>query len=192
MANLARDNLSSGGTSPRGYGPAAIAPTPRSARADHLGALTQAHRLNIRAPQMNAAGAERIPHGKEPWCRLMDLWGAAAVLIHVWIEGSQPLLGQRQSRRGDPLRFDGWLELLRVVSELVAADTVSRTDSGTAERADEEEVRCGSKLAATRKDNDANWLDRHFGWRPFGPHRRRFGVGPSADHLRSSRRSAPD
>ena len=25
-------------------------------------------------------------------------WGAAAVLIHVWIEGSQPLLGRRQSR----------------------------------------------------------------------------------------------
>ena len=63
--------------------------------------------------------------------------GAAAVLIHVWIEGSQPLAGTAAIEGGDPLRFDGWLELLRVVSELVAADTVSRTDSGTAERADE-------------------------------------------------------
>ena len=87
----------SGGTSPRRYGPAA-APTPRSARADHLGALTQAHRLKSVTPNERRR-SKRIPHGKEPWCRLMDLWGAAAVPIHVWIEGSQPLLGRRQSRR---------------------------------------------------------------------------------------------
>ena len=48
----------------------------------------------------------------------MDLWAAAAVLIHVWIEGSQPLAGTAASRGGDPLRFDGWLELLGVVSRI--------------------------------------------------------------------------
>jgi hypothetical protein len=65
------------------------------------------------------------PLGEWPQCSSMSGLKAANAAGTAAVEG------------GDPLRFDGWLELLRVVSELVAADTVSRTDSGTAERADE-------------------------------------------------------
>jgi hypothetical protein len=43
------------------------------------------------------------------------------VLIRVRIEGTQPLVGTAVTKGSEPLRFDGWLELLRVVSELVAA-----------------------------------------------------------------------
>jgi hypothetical protein len=43
------------------------------------------------------------------------------VLIRVWIEDTQPLTGTAAAEGGDPLRFDGWLELLRAVSELVDA-----------------------------------------------------------------------
>ena len=43
------------------------------------------------------------------------------MLIRIWIEGTQPLAGTAVIKGGKPLRFDGWLELLRVVSELVAA-----------------------------------------------------------------------
>jgi hypothetical protein len=42
------------------------------------------------------------------------------MLIHVWIEGSQPLAGTAAIEGSEPLHFDGWLELLWVVSELVA------------------------------------------------------------------------
>jgi hypothetical protein len=57
------------------------------------------------------------------------------MLIRVWIEGSQPLAGTAAIEGSEPLHFDGWLELLRVVSELVAAaspggdaDTAKGTD----------------------------------------------------------------
>jgi hypothetical protein len=43
------------------------------------------------------------------------------VLIRIWIKGTQPLTGTAATKGSKPLRFDGWLELLRVVSELVAA-----------------------------------------------------------------------
>ncbi len=43
------------------------------------------------------------------------------MLIHVRIERSQPLAGTAAIEGSEPLHFDGWLELLRVVSELVAA-----------------------------------------------------------------------
>jgi hypothetical protein len=43
------------------------------------------------------------------------------MLIHVWIEGRQPVAGTAAIEGREPVRFDGWLELLRVVSELVAA-----------------------------------------------------------------------
>jgi hypothetical protein len=38
--------------------------------------------------------------------------------------------------------------------------------------------------------NHSDTLDSPLGWRPHGPPRCRFGLGPSTDHLRSSRRSA--
>lgn len=46
---------------------------------------------------------------------------AADMLIRIWIETTQPLAGSAATKGGDPRHFDGWLELLTVVSELVAA-----------------------------------------------------------------------
>ena len=46
---------------------------------------------------------------------------AADMLIRIWIERTQPLAGTAATEGSDPLHFDGWLELLRVVSALVAA-----------------------------------------------------------------------
>jgi hypothetical protein len=43
------------------------------------------------------------------------------VLIRVWIQRREPLAGTAATKGSEPLRFDGWLELLGVVSELVAA-----------------------------------------------------------------------
>jgi hypothetical protein len=43
------------------------------------------------------------------------------VLIRIWIDGTQPLTGTATTKGSEPLRFDGWLELLGVVAELVAA-----------------------------------------------------------------------
>jgi hypothetical protein len=43
------------------------------------------------------------------------------MLIRIWIERTQPLAGSAATKGSDPLHFDGWLELLVVVSELVAA-----------------------------------------------------------------------
>jgi hypothetical protein len=57
------------------------------------------------------------------------------VLISVWIEASQPLAGTAAIEGGEPLRFDGWLELLRVVSELVDSAPASG-GAGVAESAD--------------------------------------------------------
>jgi hypothetical protein len=57
------------------------------------------------------------------------------VLIHLWIEGTQPLAGTAATKGTEPLRFDGWLELLRVVSELVAAAPWDGEDTDAAEEA---------------------------------------------------------
>jgi hypothetical protein len=57
------------------------------------------------------------------------------MLIHVWIEGRQPLAGTAAIEGREPVRFDGWLELLRVVSELVAAGPPGG-DPNTTMRAD--------------------------------------------------------
>jgi hypothetical protein len=54
------------------------------------------------------------------------------VLIRVWIEGTQPLAGTAATEGSEPLRFDGWLELLRVVAELVAAAPSSAEDADAA------------------------------------------------------------
>jgi hypothetical protein len=57
------------------------------------------------------------------------------VLIRVWIEDRQPLAGTAAREGSEPLRFDGWLELLRVVSELVAAAPAGGGDRDPAKRA---------------------------------------------------------
>jgi hypothetical protein len=54
------------------------------------------------------------------------------VLISVWIERMEPLAGTAVAEGSKPLRFDGWLELLRVVSELVAAAPSTAEDADTA------------------------------------------------------------
>jgi hypothetical protein len=46
---------------------------------------------------------------------------AADVLIRIWVERPEPLAGSAVAEGSEPLRFDGWLELLAVVAELVAA-----------------------------------------------------------------------
>ena len=43
------------------------------------------------------------------------------MLIRIRISNTQPLTGTAATEGRDTLHFDGWLELLRVVSELVAA-----------------------------------------------------------------------
>jgi hypothetical protein len=43
------------------------------------------------------------------------------MLIRIWVERMEPLAGTATTEGSEPLRFEGWLELLRVVSELVAA-----------------------------------------------------------------------
>jgi hypothetical protein len=45
------------------------------------------------------------------------------VLIRIRIDQTQPLTGTATTRGGTPLPFDGWLELLRVIAELVAGAT---------------------------------------------------------------------
>jgi hypothetical protein len=46
--------------------------------------------------------------------------GGVDVLIRVWVERSQPLAGTAAIDDAEPRRFDGWLELLNVLSELLA------------------------------------------------------------------------
>jgi hypothetical protein len=59
------------------------------------------------------------------------------VLISVWIEASQPLTGTAAIEGGEPRHFDGWLELLRVVSELVDAASRGGGDAGTVKSGDD-------------------------------------------------------
>ena len=44
------------------------------------------------------------------------------VLIRVWIERAEPLAGTAAVEGAEPRAFEGWLELLRVLSELVVDD----------------------------------------------------------------------
>lgn len=47
------------------------------------------------------------------------------MLIRILIERTQPLAGTAATEEAEPLHFDGWLELLRTISELVAATAPS-------------------------------------------------------------------
>jgi hypothetical protein len=44
------------------------------------------------------------------------------MLIRVWIERADPLAGTAAVEGAEPLAFQGWLELLKVLSELVVGD----------------------------------------------------------------------
>lgn len=56
------------------------------------------------------------------------------MLIRIWIENTQPLAGTAAAGEAQPLHFDGWLELLRVISELVAAAPLEGKDADTADK----------------------------------------------------------
>ena len=55
------------------------------------------------------------------------------MLIRILIERAQPVAGTAVTEGQEPLPFDGWLELLRVLSELV---TPAAPSSGGAVEAD--------------------------------------------------------
>lgn len=57
------------------------------------------------------------------------------MLIRIWVERMEPLAGTAATEGSEPLRFDGWLELLTVVSELVAAASSSGEDADSAKGA---------------------------------------------------------
>ena len=59
------------------------------------------------------------------------------MLICVWVERSQPLAGTAAIEGAEPHRFDGWLELHNVLSELVAAASSASEET----RATEEAIR---------------------------------------------------
>ena len=57
------------------------------------------------------------------------------MLIRISVECSQPLVGSAASDETGPLYFDGWLELLRVVSELVTPAGSAGEDANRADAA---------------------------------------------------------
>jgi hypothetical protein len=70
----------------------------------------------------------RCPAWSAPWAERRR--EAADVLIRIWIQRVEPLAGTAATEGSEPLRFDGWLELLRVVSELVTAAPSSGEATG--------------------------------------------------------------
>jgi hypothetical protein len=62
------------------------------------------------------------------------------MLIRIWIETTRPLAGSAATDAGDPLHFDGWLELLTVVSDQASADVDQQT--GTSRREVQATARC--------------------------------------------------
>ena len=55
------------------------------------------------------------------------------MLIRITIDHTQPLAGTAATGGSDPVPFDGWLELLRVLSDLVAATPSGAGEAGAAE-----------------------------------------------------------
>jgi catechol 2,3-dioxygenase-like lactoylglutathione lyase family enzyme len=88
--------------------------------------------LNTGAPGLNAHPADAGPEGRSRGAESRGPWEAAAVLIRLWIQGSQPLAGTAATEGSEPLRFEGWLELLKVIGELVAAAPSSHEDADAA------------------------------------------------------------
>jgi hypothetical protein len=58
------------------------------------------------------------------------------VLIRIWVRSTQPLTGTAATKGSGPLHFDGWLELLRVISQLVVTDPPAR-ENQTGKSADD-------------------------------------------------------
>ena len=56
------------------------------------------------------------------------------MLIRILIERAQPVAGTAVTEGQEPLPFDGWLELLRVLSELVTPAASSGGGEAEADR----------------------------------------------------------
>jgi hypothetical protein len=54
------------------------------------------------------------------------------MLIRIWIERTQPLAGTAEGEDTGPVAFDGWLELLRAIAELVGPPAGDRQGDGAA------------------------------------------------------------
>lgn len=78
------------------------------------------------------SGRRRIGAGRSRGTGSRRPWEAPSVLIRLWIADSQPLVGTAATEGSEPRRFDGWLELLRVVSELVTVPPSSDEDADAA------------------------------------------------------------
>jgi hypothetical protein len=87
--------------------------------------------MNNGAPRLNALQAGEGPEGGNCGARSTGHLEAAAVLIRLWIERVQPLAGTAAAEGSAPLAFEGWLELLTVVSELVHAAPRGEEDAGS-------------------------------------------------------------
>jgi hypothetical protein len=55
------------------------------------------------------------------------------VLICIQLERTRPLAGTAAANKAQPRRFGGWLELLRVIAERVAAAPVGGEEADAAE-----------------------------------------------------------
>jgi hypothetical protein len=136
VANLARDNPALGrhlAATIRTGRYCAYLPDPRAPTAWNADPGHRPPGLNTGAPGLNAHPAdEGSARRRRRRARSRLPLGAAAMLIRLRIEGRQPLAGTAATEGGEPLRFDGWLELLRVVSELVAATPCGDEDADAA------------------------------------------------------------
>jgi hypothetical protein len=136
VANIARDNPALGrhlAATIRTGRYCAYLPDPRAPIAWNADPGHRPPGLNTGAPGLNAHLAdEGSARRRSRGARSRHPWEAAAVLIRLWIDGSQPLAGTAATEGREPLRFDGWLELLRVVSELVATAPSSDEDADAA------------------------------------------------------------
>jgi catechol 2,3-dioxygenase-like lactoylglutathione lyase family enzyme len=136
VANLARDNPALGrhlAATIRTGRYCAYRPDPRAPITWERWPGPSAPGLNTGAPGLNAHLAdEGSARRRSRGARSRAPREAAAVRIRLWIEGSQPLAGTAATKGSEPLRFDGWLELVKVVSELVAAAPSSDEDADAA------------------------------------------------------------
>jgi hypothetical protein len=135
MANLARANPALGrhlAVTIRTGRYCSYLPDPRAPIAWNADPGHRLPGLNTGVPGLNAHPADEGSARRSRRARSRRPREAAAVLIRLWIEGGQPLAGTAATEGSEPLRFDGWLELLRVVSELVAAAPSSDEDADAA------------------------------------------------------------
>src|SRR6266496_653178 len=108
-----------GSTSPPQSERAATAPTPQIPAPRSTGSSDapgpSASRLNNGAVALNASLTGERPR------REGGVAQAADMLIRISAERTQPVAGSAATKGSDPRHFDGRLDLLRVISELVAA-----------------------------------------------------------------------